>query len=319
MSRIFYFCPDFPQPSGGTKKLYRHVHELSQFGFESAIVHQKAGFVLTWHGIQAPVIWLEDRPQFRADDILVIPEVMLDFMRQTQHFAGQRVVIALSWAPAYHRLPPGGRWQDYGIHQVMTMSPVIKRTLEWSMGIDVTLIHDYVDAALYVYEPAEKKPQITYMTRKDSSGEWLHGVLARRNQALSAYIWLPLRGMDEVIYAQHLRESIIYLATTVQEGMHISVLEAMACGCLVVGYAGVGGHAYMVGTGEQQNCILVENGNLPALGETLEQVLLNLLSDHHPYDRIIENALATARLYQDQVAEMQSLQAFFEKLGANPP
>ncbi len=319
MSRIFYFCPDFPQPSGGTKTLYRHVRQLCQLGFDAAIVHQKTGFVLMWHGIQVPVIALEDRPQLRADDILVIPEVMLDFIRQTQHFAGQRVVIALSWAPTYHRLPLGGRWQDYGIQQVMTVSPVIKRTLEWSMDINVTLIHEYVDVELYAYQPAQKKPQIAYMTRKDNSGAWLHGVLVRRHPALATYTWLPLRGLDEAIYAQHLRASTIYLATTLQEGLHISILEAMACGCLVVGYAAVGGHAYMRGIGEAQNCLLVENGNLPQLGETLEDVLLSLLTDPHCYDPVTEHALATVRPYQNAAAEADSLQTFFAKLGANPP
>ncbi len=318
MSRIFYFCPDFPQPSGGTKTLYRHVRQLGQRGFDAAIVHQKRGFALTWHDIQAPVLALEDRPQFRPDDILVIPEVMLDFMRQTQHFAGQRVVFALSWAPAYHRLPPGGRWQDYGIQQVMTVSPVIKRTLEWSMEIAVSLIHEYVDAELYAYQPAQKKPQIAYMTRKDNSGEWLRGVLMRRAAALAAYTWLPLRELTEAVYAQSLRASTIYLATTMQEGMHISVLEAMACGCLVVGYAGVGGHAYMRGAGATQNSVLVETGNLPQLGETLEDVLLRLLIDPQQYDRVTENALATVLPYQNAMAEADSLQAFFTKLGANP-
>jgi hypothetical protein len=313
MSRILYFCPDFPQPSGGTKTLYRHVWRLRQLGFEAAIVHQRRGFVLTWHGYEVPILWLEDHPQFGQADICIFPEVMLDFIRQTQGFRGQRVVIALSWAPAYNRLRPGERWQDYGITQVMAKSPVIKRYLKWSMGIDVTLIHEYVDAIRYVYDPALKKPTIAYMTRKDATGEWLHGVLARKGEPFTAFTWLPLRGMDEAIYAQHLREATVYLATTMQEGMHVSVLEAMACGCLVVGYAGVGGHVYMVGEGDRQNCVLVENGNLPMLGETLEQVLLNLHIDHHHYDRIINNAVRSTQPYQDMEAEARDLKTFFER------
>ena len=314
MRRILYFCPDFPQPSGGTKTLYRHVNRLGQLGFAAFIVHQRTGFVLSWHCYQAPILWLEDKPEFRPDDIWVFPEVMLDFIRQTQNFPGQRIVIALSWAPAYHRLRPGERWQDYGIAQVMTKSPVIKRYLEWSMDIQVALIQEYIDAARYVHEPAQKKLKIVYTTRKDTSGEWLQGVLLRKNSAFANYTWLPLRGMNEEIYAQHLREAQIYLATTMQEGMHVSVLEAMACGCLVVGYAGVGGNTYMVGQGAAQNCILVENGNLPALGETLEQVLGNLLSDAQCYDQIRQQAIATAHPYQNAEAEAQSLQTFFSKL-----
>ena len=315
MGRILYFCPDFPQPSGGTKTLYRHVHQLRTLGFDAFIVHQRSGFVLTWHHYQVPILWLEDKPAFHQDDVWVFPEVMVDLVRQTKAFAGQRVVIALSWAPAYNRLRPGERWQDYGISQVMTKSPVIKRYLEWSMGINVALITEWVDDSRYYAAPTEKKLKITYTTRKDNAGEWLQGVLLRKHPKLAEYEWLPLRNLDEATYAQHLRESAVYLTTTLQEGMHVSVLEAMACGCLVVGFTGIGGNTYMVGQGETQNCILVENGNLPLLGETLEQLLLKFQTDRGSYASVIQQALITAAPYQLRAAEAQSLRAFFEKLG----
>ena len=75
MSRILYFCPDFPQPSGGIKTLYRHVQRLVEQGFDAWIVHQKRPFRVTWHGYAAPTMWLSERPQFRPQDILVIRQI----------------------------------------------------------------------------------------------------------------------------------------------------------------------------------------------------------------------------------------------------
>ncbi len=315
MTRIFYFCPDFPQPSGGTRTLYRHVMRLREAGFDAAIVHRERDFRLTWHHCPAPVIWLADRPRFEATDILVFPEVMPEWIQQTRHFAGRRVVIALSWLPSYARLQPGARWQDFGIHHAITTSPAVQRHLTWSMEIPVTLIPECIDAKHYVYQPGQKVREIAYLTRKDNSGEWLQGTLTRRGRS-RGWRWVPLRNLDETTYAQALQRATIYLATTLQEGLHVSVLEAMACGCLVVGYTGIGGKTYMVGGGSGQNCVLVENGNLLQLGQTLEQVLATLEADAHRFDGVIRQALATVRPYQDPERERQALVNFFTGLAS---
>lgn len=313
MSRIFYFCPDASQPSGGIKTLYRHVHRLGHAGLDAYIVHQKQGFQLTWHGYDVPVVWLADRPQFAPDDVLVFPEVMLNYARQTQQFAGTRVVIALSWLPSYSRLQPGERWQDLGIQHVLTKSPHIQRFLQWSMDLETTLIPEFVDPIRYRHAPEQKRLEVTYMTRKDNSGEWLRGALTRKGSPFDRFSWTALHNMDEETYAAHLRRSAVYLPTTMQEGMNVSALEAMACGCLVVGYAGVGGGDYMVGAGATQNCILVDNGNLLALGQTLEQVLRQMHADRNHYANIVHNALTTAQRYQDAEAETRALTAFFQQ------
>lgn len=311
MARILYFCPDFPQPSGGTKTLYRHVHRLCALGFDAAIVHSQRPFQLTWHNWHVPVLWLADRPQFQADDTLVFPETMLDYIRQTQGFGGQRVVFALSWLPSYHRLRPGERWQDYGIQRVITKSPTIQRYLAWSMDVDATLIREVIDARLYFVPAEPKQARIVYLTRKENSGAWLQGVFARKSLPGPQYQWLALRELAEADYAAHLRASKIFLTTTLQEGMHVSILEAMACGCLVIGYHGIGGADFMVGEGPAQNCLLVENGNLPALGLTIEQALTNLAADPTHYRAIIERGVATAQRYQDPQAESEDLRQFF--------
>ena len=316
MARIFYFCPDFPQPSGGIKTIYRHVCRLVELGYDAAVVHQKRDFRARWHGYQAPIIGLDDQPHFGADDLWVLPEVMADFARQTERFAGRRILLALSWDPTYTRLKPGERWQDLGINRIIAKSPTVQRFLKWSMDLDTVLIPDYIPPTLYYSEPSKKKQTISYLTRKDATGRWLRGIFIRKKVSATPWAWIPLHNLDEAAYAQQLRESAIYLPTTLQEGMHVSVIEAMACGCLVVGYHGIGGRDLMVGEGEGQNCILVENGDLLALGQTVEMVLKKLTDDPHAYAPIIQNALKTAALYQDPTAEADALDAFFGKFVA---
>ena len=220
----------------------------------------------------------------------------------------------MSWTPTYWRLQPGQSWRDFGITRVMTPSPVIQTFVRWSMGLEATLFNKYVNPDLYHWEPEHKQLEVAYLTRKDRSGAWLQGILQRRGAPLDAVAWQPLHNLAEADYAQHLRRAKVYLVTHLQEGMNISVLEAMACGCLVVGYSGIGGDVYMQGSGQDRNCVLVENGNLPALGRALEEVLTRLIDDPDAYAAEIENGVATARRYQDLAAEEQSLRAVFDPL-----
>jgi len=313
---IYYFCPDFPQPSAGTKRLYRHVFHLNRRGYNAVIVHQRRGFELTWHEYKVPLVWMADRLDIGPDDVLVFPEGMANLMKQTRDFPCKRVVIALNWAYIHRNLPKGETWRDYGIRQAMTPSPVIKVFLEWSMGLEVTLVENYVDTKRYQYDPAIKRFKVSYMARKDPAGDILHAIFKRKSNPVSAALeWVRLENMDEGEFARHLMESRIFLATSIQEGMPTSMLEAMASGCLVVGFSGVGGNDYLIGSGGEQNCILIENGNVPGLGMALEHVLRELERDRCCYDRIIRNGIETAKRFYDFNKEGESLAAFFLSLG----
>lgn len=308
--RILYFCPDFPQPSGGIKTLYRHVNRLCARGFDAYIVHQKRDFRASWHVYDAPVLWLSDRPTFSPDDVLVIPEVMHSLMQQTARFAGRRIVIALSWSPTYWGLKPGQSWTDFGIREVMVKSPLIQRYVKWNMGLEAMLIPEFINPALYYVPDQPKEKRICYLPRKERSGAWLHGIFQRSEDRKGLVAWQPLQNLDEAEYAEQLRRARFFLVTNLQEGMNSSVLEAMACGCLVMGYAGVGGNSYMVGSGPEQNAFLVPNGDLPALGPAVQATFERVREQPDAFDEIIRRGVQTAARFQNEKAESQALGAF---------
>ncbi|MBW2304410.1 MAG: glycosyltransferase family 4 protein [Deltaproteobacteria bacterium] len=315
---IYYLCPDFAPPSAGTRRLYRHVFHLNRLGFNAAILHRKRGFVLSWHGYKVPVLWLEDSPKVQREDVLVFPEGMAALMKQTKDLPCLRIAIALNWAYIYINLPMGEDWKDYGITRAITPSPLIKDFLEWSMGLKVTLIGNYVDTTRYHYDPKRKKNRICYTARKDLPGAILNSIFSKREEIAGKYDWIRLEDMEEEEYARHLVESRIFLAASTQEGMPTSILEAMASGCLVLGFSGIGGNDYMVGSGRNRNCILVENGNLPKLGKALESLLSDLERDEGAYDAMLKNGIETASRFRDLEKEGESLRDFFLSLGVTP-
>lgn len=208
-----------------------------------------------------------------------------------------------------------GGMNDTHKNQVTFPSPVIKDFIEWSMGIDVTLIDNYIDTTKYSYQPERKKSKIAYIARKDTSGETLRCIFERKGGLCKSWEWAPLSNLSEEEYSRQLAESKIFLATSSQEGMNISVLEAMASGCVVVGFSGVGGNDYMIGSGNKQNCFLAESGNLPEFGKTLERVIVQWDNDKHIYDLLIANGIETARRFQDFDREGKSLKRYFQSFG----
>jgi hypothetical protein len=283
-------------------------------GFEAYIVHAKRGFKVSRHGYEVPVLWLEDEFRFGQDDVMVISEGMAQIARQTQGVGCRRVMLPLSWAYIYPCLPPEEDWSSYGIVNVLTPSHAIKRFVQWSMGLEATVVEEFIDTARYAYCPSRKQNKIAYMARKSKHGDTLAMVCQRKRDCFHAYQWVRMRDLSEEQYAAELTTSRIYVATAPQEGSNVSALEAMSAGCIVVGFAGVGGRDYMCETGEGQNCVLVENEDLGALGVALEGVVRQLAVNPQSFDWVIQNAVATAARYGDFEKEGDNLRRYFEAL-----
>lgn len=70
---IYYFCYDNLRPTGGSSVIYRHVHLLNEAGFNAAVVHQKADFVLPGHESNAPPVVGSLQLDLKPSDILILP------------------------------------------------------------------------------------------------------------------------------------------------------------------------------------------------------------------------------------------------------
>lgn len=320
MPRLYFLCPDFPHPSGGTRSIYWYVYSLREAGFDAHVVHQQSGFHLTWHGIEVPTLSLADSVDLRATDIVIFPESAANLMRQMADKPSIKVVLALQWSPDYYSdLKPYEHWGSFGIEAIFTPSREIARFLEWRMsGLPITVIPSYIDSSIYRSEPSLKQPLVTYMSRKTNETEVLRAALQREDALRSQFSWQALGDLNEADYARYLQRSLVYLTPSAQEGLNVSVLEAMACGCLVVGYSGIGANEYVIANGDKQNYVAVENGNLPEFGIVLRSVLIELAEAPERYDWIVQNAIATAARYQNRDRELEALTDFFKALTVDP-
>jgi hypothetical protein len=74
VSRVLVLCPDYPAPSGGVRKLYRHVDVLNCNGIASLLVHTEPGFRCLWFAHDTAIAYRGDL-RLTPDDVLVVPEV----------------------------------------------------------------------------------------------------------------------------------------------------------------------------------------------------------------------------------------------------
>ena len=312
--RIFYFCPDFSSPSGGTRCLYQHVWQMVQRGYNAYIVHDQEQFRLTWHGIDVPVTYLKDQLYTEADAVLVVPEGCPALMQQLAHLPGKKVVIALSWAYIFSTLPDKTHWRDYGFTHVITPSKRIQDFIAWSLDMNAHYIETYLDPTVFSNDAKLKKDIIAYMGRKSHDGTALQKIAQLKPATLGRYQWVELNNAPLREYSETFKQARFYLSLGIQEGLNISALEAMSAGCIVIGYSGGGGLDYMVSEGEKQNCFLVENGDLLQLGITLQKSIEALKEEPQHMENIIKNAANTAAQFCSLTDEANSLENYFINL-----
>jgi glycosyltransferase involved in cell wall biosynthesis len=89
--------------------------------------------------------------------------------------------------------------------------------------------------------------------------------LLRAGGLLDRWELVPIQGRTDRQTAEIMRESAIFLSLSDREGFGLPPAEAMACGCYVVGYSGLGGREFF----DEEYCVPVPEGDLGALVRAL--------------------------------------------------
>jgi glycosyltransferase involved in cell wall biosynthesis len=187
--------------------------------------------------------------------------------------------------------------------------------ITWSMGLPVHILESSIDHQRYNYDPNLKRPQLSYIKRKGINIDQLKRMMAARN---SAYInnikWVGLDGLPEAQYALEIGRSSIFVNLSLAEGYPTSCLEAMAAGTVVVSYDSLCSRTILCGQKAEQNCVLVPNGDYPALAYALEPVLKDCLyGKMEKWRSIIARGLKTAAGVTME-REKRSLISFWRKV-----
>jgi len=270
MARIFYYCGNNRAPTGGHKIIYRHVEILCDLGFDAAVFHPRAGFRYDEISHSPPVVSVSDMGLTRGD-VMVLPEDGGPGLRKCA--PGLRKVLFnqnayrsfRSFGDLKGELPP---YLDPEFVATLAVSEDNRRYLEYAFpGLECRRIHVSLDFSRFSLVPASRKRnQIAFMTRKNGPDVAQVLQIMRSRKALTNWRLTPIENQDEVGVARIMGEAKIFLAFGYPEGISLSNLEAMARGCRVIGYSGMGCREYFV----EDLCVEVPMGDIIAFVRAVE-------------------------------------------------
>ena len=314
---------------GGIRKIYQHVDILNKLGFHAYVIHSEFGKRCEWFQNQTPIayadaiyeppIYLSETgeslllPPISKDDIVVIPEVITFQVVPYILKTGQYFVIfnqgpyltflqtSLPKDPFY----ASGKQKNKNLYNCKSLLATLVVSEDSANYLKFTFPHlnpifrinITLNTAIFNYNEKKKK-QIAFMPRRrQSHSTQVINILLERNK-LKDWIFVPIEGLVEEQVAQIMKESAIFMSFSDQEGLGLPPLEAMACGCIVVGYHGQGGREYL----HQPYAFPISDSDVIEFARTVEQVALE-------YDLNPDKYIKQGRLASDFVKTTYSLQA----------
>lgn len=241
--RIIYLSRHFGYPLGGVRIAHHHVSILRRNGFNALIMlvsDRKDDFF----SADVPVEFLGPDTAFHTSDIIVIPEPWDTLLERFSRLPVRKLVFCQNHFYLYHGL--NGRWSydEFGVDRVFCCSEVIADYFETVFQrSDVAVVHNGIDQRLF--RPGAKRRQIAYMPRKmQIEARFVKETYRRMHPDQATVPWVPISGVPETEVARLLGESAVFLALGRMEGFGLPPVEAMAAGCIVVGFTGDGGRAF---------------------------------------------------------------------------
>jgi glycosyltransferase involved in cell wall biosynthesis len=344
VARCYYFlCPDISGASGGMAVSYDVVAALREDGHEAAVVHMTAGATYTNTRFRPPTFYthaLDDvairragvlrgtyerarlmrrrlrggpnpRLVLRPDDVLVVPEFMLS--RVVEAFPDQPKIVFVQNSFSHLRTCSDalarGLDPDRGVLLRIGISDSCMAALDLIGTSPVAYCRVVPNLALFPYR-ADKSKVVSYMPRKRrAEARIIHAALERRGR-LNGYTLQPIDGMPQQRVAEILGDSRIFISLLHEEALGFPAMEAMAAGCVVVGYTGFGTREYFT----DETGIVIEEGNTAGLVHAVEAAIAEYEADPARLDRVRAEGARVVRSTYDEALFREELRRAWRML-----
>lgn len=275
--RILVLCPEIDEPSGGTRKLYRHVDILNSAGRESFIVHRKLGFRCTWFENSTPIIYADlagiSPSEVGRSDILVVPETLGPRLARLAPGTPKVIFNQNSYCTfvgySFDPLDLEAPYQHPEILATLVVSEDNREYLTFAFPrAKIVRLRHGIDRSFF-HPHDEKTTAIAYMPRKNANDVVQVINLLKQRRTVGEFSLVAIHGKSEVEVAKVLRRCAIFLSFGHPEGFGLPPAEAMACGCVVIGYHGNGGREFF----RPEFSHSISAGDILSFVQTIERVV----------------------------------------------
>ncbi len=266
-----YYAGSLPLSAGGELVNFQHAAMLRKLGLRALmLLNPQSRIAVVSKPYPVPMVHWGEHLMFTEHDWLVVPEVMPhDTMARLARLPCHLVVHNQNPFYTFRGFRDIPAMNSAGLSGGLVCSAFVRETLQrWGSQTDWQVVRPYVLPQFLQTKP--KKRQVAYMPRKRPQDVGLMRTLfSGLYPELADVPWIEINDMSRDQVAQVLAESLVFVSLSRHEGLGLPPLEAMASGCLVVGFDGEGGQEYAT----DSNGRWVRDGDVQALVHGLAQVL----------------------------------------------
>ncbi|MGB9152945.1 MAG: glycosyltransferase, partial [Alphaproteobacteria bacterium] len=285
--KIIFFCPPVVTVNGGIKHIFRMAETLIAQG-RDAVVFEQTGARPTWFASTAPIIG-QGAFTPAADHLYVLPEdqphILADFARLPQ----RKVIYSQNHFYGALGVGDAASYADYGVTDILCSSRTIYDHCRLRHPtLRATVVPCAVDPALFKPAP-EKQNIIAFMPRKRAiEAVYIRDMFRFTHPQYRDWQWREIANASEADTARMMGEARVFLSLSRLEGLGLTPLEAMASGCTVAGFTGIGGREYAT----SDNGFWANEDDFPACNTALAQAVAQSLAPTEAHQAAHRQTLA---------------------------
>lgn len=268
---IYAFVPITPNtPIGGIGALVEYITSANiLMGEDSGAILTDSSYVKDWlPPSQRNIKIYPTTHKVTKKDFIIIPEVCPDVVNNYPE-AKKKFLSVLNWYyydEVFAKKTPAQLGYDY----ILTNSKYTKNYLEnKNINLPISIISHIIDPALYsVRMRFEDRPHNSIVILNRKNNQHIQPILNYlKNQTHQVAI---LNNINPVLLGKIFSDNQIFINLGYPEGFGRPPAEAMACGCIVVGFSGGGSLEFLH---HKKNSFVTTDGDEKKLIKDLDYVL----------------------------------------------